>query len=86
MKKILNIFVILATLVSLASCAKWLDVNTDPDNPNNESWVPGYSQVLDEMEFAMASIISGLYDTPEQVAEDLNDEVQDILDEYWASR
>lgn len=37
MKKILNIFVILATLVSLASCAKWLDVNTDPDNPNNES-------------------------------------------------
>ena len=37
MKKILNILVILATLVSLASCAKWLDVNTDPDNPNNES-------------------------------------------------
>ena len=38
------------------------------------------------MEFAMASIISGLYDTPQQVAEDLNTEVQDILDEYWASR
>ena len=63
-----------------------LDAGAYADNPNNESWVPGYSQVWDEMEFAMASIISGLYDTPEQVAEDLNDEVQDILDEYWASK
>ncbi len=24
-------------LVSFASCKKWLDVNTDPDNPNNQS-------------------------------------------------
>ena len=22
---------------ALASCKKWLDVNTDPDNPNNQS-------------------------------------------------
>ncbi|MCR5442562.1 MAG: extracellular solute-binding protein [Sphaerochaetaceae bacterium] len=63
-----------------------LDAGAYADNPNNESWVPGYSEVWNEMEFAMASIISGLYDTPEQVAEDLNDEVQDILDEYWASK
>ena len=63
-----------------------LDAGQYADNPNNESWVPGYSEVWNEMEFAMASIISGLYDTPEQVAEDLNDEVQYILDEYWASK
>lgn len=63
-----------------------LDAGQYADNPNNESWVPGYSEVWNEMEFAMASIISGLYDSPEQVAEDLNMEVQDILDEYWASK
>lgn len=63
-----------------------LDAGEYADNPNNESWVPGYSEVWTEMEFAMSSIISGLYDSPQQVAEDLNSEVQDILDEYWASK
>ena len=63
-----------------------LDAGQYADNPNNESWVPGYSEVWNEMEFAMASIISGLYESPEQVADDLNSEVQDILDEYWASK
>ena len=63
-----------------------LDAGEYADNPNNESWVPGYSEVWTEMEFALSSIISGLYDSPQQVAEDLNSEVQDILDEYWASK
>ncbi|MGV3528601.1 MAG: SusD/RagB family nutrient-binding outer membrane lipoprotein [Flavisolibacter sp.] len=27
----------LVLIISFASCRKWLDVNTDPDNPNNES-------------------------------------------------
>lgn len=56
------------------------------DNPNNEAWVPNYGKVWDAMETAMANIISGLYTSTDQVAEDLNKEVQGYLDEYWASK
>ena len=37
MKKIINIAVLSVLALGLASCSKWLDVNTDPDSPNNES-------------------------------------------------
>ena len=32
-------YIILGSLIMLVStsCKKWLDVNTDPDNPNNQS-------------------------------------------------
>ncbi|MBO4388782.1 MAG: extracellular solute-binding protein [Spirochaetales bacterium] len=63
-----------------------LDAGEYADNPNNESWVPNFGEVWDAMEFAMSSIIGGLYDSPEQVAEELNDEVQGYLDEYWAAQ
>lgn len=37
MKKILNIAVISVLILGSVSCNKWLDVNVDPDSPNNES-------------------------------------------------
>ncbi|HEY5462648.1 MAG TPA: SusD/RagB family nutrient-binding outer membrane lipoprotein [Hanamia sp.] len=37
MKKTKYIILGCVLLMSLASCKKWLDVNTDPDNPNNQS-------------------------------------------------
>lgn len=37
MKKLLNIFIALALVVSFTGCSEWLDVNTDPDSPNSES-------------------------------------------------
>ena len=37
MKKTKYIILGCVLVMSLASCKKWLDVNTDPDNPNNQS-------------------------------------------------
>lgn len=37
MKKTKYIILGCAFVISFASCKKWLDVNTDPDNPNNQS-------------------------------------------------
>ena len=37
MNKILNIAVLSVLVLGSASCDKWLDVNVDPDSPNNES-------------------------------------------------
>lgn len=60
-----------------------LDASNYADNPNNESWVPNFGKVWDAMENSMADIISGLNDDPDSVAENLNEEVQAHLDEYW---
>ena len=37
MKTLYKFFLCAIAILSLASCNKWLDVNTDPDSPNNES-------------------------------------------------
>ena len=37
MKKTKYIILGCLLVLGLASCKKWLDVNTDPDNPNNQS-------------------------------------------------
>ena len=37
MKKLMYIVLGSAIVASLGSCKKWLDVNTDPNNPNNQS-------------------------------------------------
>lgn len=37
MKKIISIFLSIVLILGSVSCSDWLDVNTDPDNPNNES-------------------------------------------------
>jgi hypothetical protein len=50
MKKTKYIITGCLLILSLASCKKWLDVNTDPDNPNNQSvpvqnklpWIENY--------------------------------------------
>ncbi len=54
-------------------------------NPNNESWVPNYSKVWDATENAMSRILSGDSSDVQQVAKDLEAEVQGYLDEYWAA-
>ena len=64
----------------------FLEAGKYADNPNNESWVPNYTKIWDAMENAMNNVISGLYETTDQLAEDLNKEVQGYLDEYWASK
>lgn len=64
----------------------FLDAGAYADTPNNEAWVPAYGKVWDAMEDAMSNVISGLYTSPAQVAEDLNKEVQGYVDEYWAAR
>lgn len=64
----------------------FLEAGKYADNPNNESWVPNYSKVWDAMENAMNNVISGNYTTTDQLAEDLNKEVQGYLDEYWAAQ
>ncbi|MFZ2286667.1 MAG: SusD/RagB family nutrient-binding outer membrane lipoprotein [Bacteroidales bacterium] len=40
MKKILYITITLAFLLGSSSCEKWLDINVDPDNPNDLSATP----------------------------------------------
>jgi len=40
MKKILYITLTLAFLLGSSSCEKWLDINVDPDNPNDQSATP----------------------------------------------
>jgi len=63
-----------------------LDAGKYADNPNNETWVPNFGRVWDAMEGAMSNVISGLMEDTDQVAEDLNAEVQQCLDEYWEAR
>lgn len=48
MKRILSITLGLIIMLGFSSCDKWLDVNVDPDNPNDlsatpEIRLPGYS-------------------------------------------
>lgn len=64
----------------------FLEAGKYADNPNNEAWVPNFGKVWDAMEKAMSNVISGQYTTTDQVAEDLNKEVQGYLDEYWAAK
>jgi multiple sugar transport system substrate-binding protein len=54
--------------------------------PNNEAWVPNYSQVWDATENAMSRILSGESSDVQQVVTDLQVEVQGYLDEYWAAK
>ena len=37
MKNLKYIIIVCVLIISSTSCKKWLDVNTDPDNPNNQS-------------------------------------------------
>ena len=37
MKKVLYILMAFALLLGVSSCSNWLNVNTDPDSPSNQS-------------------------------------------------
>jgi hypothetical protein len=56
-------------VLSSASCKKWLDVNTDPDNPNNQSvllqnrlpWIEHYYQYSAAVADYRSACIAGVY-------------------------
>ena len=69
MKKIKYIILGCIFVMSLASCKKWLDVNTDPDNPNNQSvliqnrvpWIEHFYQYTAGVTNYRTSLIAGVY-------------------------
>ncbi len=69
MKKILNTLLIVALVLGLTSCNKWLDVNTDPNSPNETSaevdirlpWIQHYYMYAWGNASMRASVISGLF-------------------------
>lgn len=72
MKKILNIAVLSVLILGSASCDKWLDVNVDPDSPNNESalvenrlpWIQHfYSYAMGPADMRTSCISGALYST-----------------------
>src|SRR5215813_11822703 len=56
-------------VIGLTSCKKWLDVNTDPDNPNNQSvliqnrvpWIEHFYQYTAGVTNFRTSLIAGVY-------------------------
>jgi len=56
------------------------------DNPHHESWVPEWGQVEDAVNYGMDLVYSGENTDAQSVLDDVNDQVQTILDEYWANQ
>ncbi|MEO8823144.1 MAG: SusD/RagB family nutrient-binding outer membrane lipoprotein [Ginsengibacter sp.] len=64
-------YIILGSIVLLvsSSCKKWLDVNTDPDNPNNQSvliqnrlpWIEHFYQYTSGVTNFRTSCLAGIY-------------------------
>jgi hypothetical protein len=71
MKKTKYIILGCLLVLSLASCKKWLDVNTDPDNPNNQSvliqnrvpWIEHFYQYTSGVTNYRTSCLAGVYYT-----------------------
>jgi hypothetical protein len=71
MKKTKYIILGCAFVLGLTSCKKWLDVNTDPDNPNNQSaliqnrvpWIEHFYQYTAGVTNYRTSCIAGVYYT-----------------------
>jgi hypothetical protein len=69
MKKTKYIITGCLLILSLASCKKWLDVNTDPDNPNNQSvpipnklsWIENYWKEPAGVSNMRTACIAGVY-------------------------
>jgi multiple sugar transport system substrate-binding protein len=55
------------------------------DNPHHESWVPEWSRVEEIMNNAASLIYSGEQKDAKVVLDDANQQIQKLLDEYWAS-
>ncbi len=60
-----------------------LDAADYADIPNNAVWIPGYEAIEETLQLAMADIISGFRYDVDELADELNEEVQGYLDEYW---
>lgn len=56
------------------------------DVPNHESWVPEWGRVGDAVGFAWSQIGTGEIKDGKTVLDQANTEIQQILDEYWASQ
>ena len=71
MKKIKYIILGCVLVMSFASCKKWLDVNTDPDNPNNQSvliqnrvpWIQHFYQYTAGVTNYRTALQAGVYYT-----------------------
>jgi len=69
MKNIKYIILGWVVVFSAASCKKWLDVNTDPDNPNNTSvliqnrvpWIEHFFQYTSGVSNFRTSVAAGVY-------------------------
>jgi hypothetical protein len=69
MKKTKYIILGCVLVMSLASCKKWLDVNTDPDNPNNQNvliqnrvpWIEHYYQYTAGVTNYRTALQAGVY-------------------------
>ena len=69
MKKILNSLLIMLILLGSTSCSEWLDVNTDPNNPNENSaavdirlpWIQNYYLYAWGSASMRASTAAGIY-------------------------
>ena len=69
MKKLKYIILACVLILGSASCKKWLDVNTDPDNPNNQSvlvqnrlpWIEHFYQYTAGVTNYRTAIIAGIY-------------------------
>ena len=71
MKKTKYIILGCVLVMSFASCKKWLDVNTDPDNPNNQSvliqnrvpWIQHFYQYTSGVTNYRTALQAGVYYT-----------------------
>lgn len=69
MKKTKYIILGCVLVMSIASCKKWLDVNTDPDNPNNQSvlvqnrvpWIEHFYQYTSGVTNYRTALQAGVY-------------------------
>ena len=59
-------------------------INYMDASPNNESWVPNFQRIYDAQENAASLITTGAETDVQKVMDDLNQEAQTYLDEYWA--
>jgi multiple sugar transport system substrate-binding protein len=56
------------------------------DNPNHEAFTPEWGRVQDVMENSFGQVYVGPIDDPQAVLDQANEEIQAILDEYWAGQ
>ena len=55
------------------------------DKPNNEEWIPEWGKIEDALNNGLSLVYSGEETDASKVLNDANAEVQQILDEYWAT-